>query len=113
MTQTTIAPPTAEPPDPRGPRRVDRVLGHPLAYLATAVLLLALFGSTFITNPDRVAPTKDPAYYTWRTEALVSEDPGTLLDLQGAFDMFAGGYRVAAPMPVPPAPPRGSTATSG
>ena len=98
MSQTTIAPPAAEPPDPRGSRRVDRVLGHPLAYLATAVLLLALFGSTFITNPDRVAPTKDPAYYTWRTEALASEDPGTLLDLQGAFDMFAGGYRVAAPI---------------
>ena len=77
---------------------MDRVLGHPLAYLATAVLLLAVFGSTFITNPDRVAPTKDPAYYTWRTEALASEDPGTLLDLQGAFDMFAGGYRVAAPI---------------
>lgn len=98
MTQTTPNQPAPERPSPRRSGAVDRILGHPLAYLATALLLLAVFGSTFITNPDRVAPTKDPAYYTWRTEALVSEDPGTLLDVQGAFDMFAGGYRVAAPV---------------
>ncbi|MDQ5814828.1 MAG: hypothetical protein M3516_00835 [Actinomycetota bacterium] len=98
MTQTTPNQPAPERPSPRRSGAVDRILGHPLAYLATALLLLAVFGSTFITNPDRVASTKDPAYYTWRTEALVSEDPGTLLDVQGAFDMFAGGYRVAAPV---------------
>ncbi len=51
-----------------------------------------------MSNPDRVAPTKDPAYYTWRTEALISEDPVTLLEVEGAFDMFAGGYRVTAPV---------------
>ncbi|MGH2693593.1 MAG: hypothetical protein ACRDJJ_02140, partial [Actinomycetota bacterium] len=75
-----------------------RVLGHPLAYLVTAALLLALFGWTFVDDPDRVAPTRDPAYYTWRTEALISEDPQTLLEIKGSFDMFAGGYRVAAPV---------------
>jgi hypothetical protein len=74
------------------------VLGHPLAFAATALILLALYGATFVTNPDRVAPTKDPAYYTWRTEALISESPQRLLELRGAFDMFAGGYRVAAPV---------------
>ena len=97
MTQTMSDQRAPEEP-PRRSGAVDRILGHPLAYLATALLLLAVFGSTFITNPDRVAPTKDPAYYTWRTEALVSENPETLLEVQGAFDMFAGGYRVAAPV---------------
>jgi hypothetical protein len=77
---------------------LDRLLGHPIAFIVTVVLLLTLFGWTFVTNPDRVAPTKDPAYYTWRTEMLISDDPSTLLETEGAFDMFAGGYRVAAPV---------------
>ncbi|MGH2819725.1 MAG: hypothetical protein ACREJS_03165 [Candidatus Rokuibacteriota bacterium] len=85
-----------EPPEPRG--RVDAALAHPLAFLATALVLLAAYGGTFVLHPDRVAPTKDPAYYTWRTEALISEAPVTLLEVEGAFDMFAGGYRVAAPV---------------
>jgi hypothetical protein len=73
-------------------------LGHPVAVLATVAILFAIFGWTFVTNPERVAPTKDPAYYNWRTEALISEEPRTLLELEGAFEMFAGGYRVAAPV---------------
>lgn len=77
---------------------ITRVLGHPAAFLATAALLLALFGWTFVANPDRVAPTKDPAYYTWRTEAMISEKPVKQLEIEGAFNMFAGGYRVAAPV---------------
>ena len=73
-----------------------RILGHPMAFLVTAALLLALFGWTFVSNQDRVAPTKDPAYYTWRTETMISEDPQTLLEVEGAYEMFSGGYRVAA-----------------
>lgn len=76
----------------------ERVLGRPLAFIATAVILLMLFGWTFIAHPGRVAPTKDPAYYTWRTEGLISEHPAALLRIRGAFDMFAGGYRVSAPV---------------
>lgn len=78
------------------PPVLDRVLGHPLAYLATTAILLALYGWTFIADPGRVAPTKDPAYYTWRTEVLLSEKPVKLLEIKGAFDMFAGGYRISA-----------------
>lgn len=85
-------------PDHRPTAGLDEVLGHPAAFLATAVLLFALFGWTFLTDADRVAPTRDPAYYTWRTEAVISEPPVRLLELEGAFDMFAGGYRVAAPV---------------
>lgn len=90
------------PQDPHG-SVVDRVLGHPLAYIATALILLLVFGWTFFTNPDRVAPTKDPAYYTWRTEALLTEEPQTLVEIEGprykdGGGMFAGGYRVSAPV---------------
>ncbi len=78
------------------PPLLDRVLGNPLAYVATVVILLALYGGTFVADSGRVAPTKDPAYYTWRTEVLLSEEPVKLLQIEGAFDMFAGGYRVSA-----------------
>ncbi len=78
--------------------RVSGWLGRPVAYIITTLILLAAFGGTFVTNPDRVAPTKDPAYYTWRTEALITEDPVTLLEIEGAFGMFEGGYRVTAPI---------------
>jgi hypothetical protein len=80
------------------PNRVNALLGHPVAILATVLLLLTIFGWTFVSNPDRVAPTKDPAYYTWRTEVLLAEPPERLLELEGAFGMFAGGYRVVAPV---------------
>lgn len=76
--------------------RVDRVLGHPVAFVLTGAILLSIFGWTFFTNPDRVAPTKDPAYYTWRTEVQISEKPADLLEITGPFDVFSGGYRVSS-----------------
>ena len=101
MGSTTVSA-RAGAPSPAG-SRIERALAHPVAYLATALVLLGAFGWTFFVNPDRVAPTKDPAYYSWRTEALLSEDPVTLLEIEGpkvgdAGGMFAGGYRVAAPV---------------
>ncbi len=86
----------AEVPDANSP--VHRILGSPIAFIATALILFALFGATFITNPDRVAPTKDPAYYTWRTEALMTESPQAVLDSKGPYDYFSSGYRVTAPV---------------
>lgn len=98
MATRTVTEHVATAPPQARARRLDDLLGRPVAFAATAAILLALFGWTFVANPERVAPTKDPAYYTWRTEALISEDPATLLDIEGAFGMFAGGYRVAAPV---------------
>jgi hypothetical protein len=102
MATSTLSKRAPAPPG-ASPRPIDRWLGHPLAYILTTLILLALFGGTFITNPDRVAPTKDPAYYTWRTEALLSEKPETLLEIEGpaiegSSGMFEGGYRVTAPI---------------
>ena len=78
--------------------RPARGLAHPAVFALTAAILLSAFGWSFVANPERVAPTKDPAYYTWHTETLMSEAPGRLLEVKGAFDMFSGGYRVAAPV---------------
>ena len=90
---------------PAGPRTTtwERVLGRPVAFLMTALIVLLLFSWTFITNSERVAPTKDPAYYTWRAELLISDDPVRLLEVEGpkvegAGGLFASGYRVAAPI---------------
>jgi hypothetical protein len=86
--RTPAAPPSAG----------DRWLGHPAAFVATAAILLAVFGWTFLANPGRPAPADDPAYYTWRTEALIENDPVTLLEATGPLDMYSGGYRVTTPV---------------
>lgn len=78
--------------------RVDRVLGSGRAFAATGLILVAVFGWTFFSNPGRPAAADDPAYYTWRTEALLANDPQTLLDIDGPFDMYSGGYRIATPV---------------
>jgi hypothetical protein len=84
-------------PDPDTTERVSW-LGHPVAYVVTAAVLLALFAWPFLGDPDRVAPTKDPAFYTWRTEVLLTETPERLLAIEGPRGMFAAGYRVTAPV---------------
>lgn len=97
ITETKRAPEgQTEVPEANTP--IHRILGSPVAFIATALILLALFGGTFIANPDRVAPTRDPAYYTWRTELMTTETPQTLLDTKGPYDYFSSGYRVAAPV---------------
>ena len=97
---TTTLTDRAHPPRPEDPARsgLFRVLGHPLAYLLTAVILLLVFAWPFLTDQSRVAPTRDPAFYTWRIEALMTEEPDRLLEIEGPDGMFAAGYRVTAPV---------------
>jgi len=78
--------------------RSDRGLGSRWAFLATALILLAIFGGTFFTDPGRPAAADDPAYYTWRTEALLSNEPDEMLGIHGPLDMYASGYRVTTPV---------------
>lgn len=80
----------------REPGRVERVLGHPLAFVTTAAILLVTYGWTFLANAGRVAPTKDPAYYTWRTDGLLALKPSALLGITGPFSIFSSGYRVSS-----------------
>jgi hypothetical protein len=105
MADPTVTERDLSPPPPTtGASTVRRTppgggrLGHPLAFLATAAILFALFGWTFVVHTDRAAPTRDPAFYTWRTELIISNDPARLLELEGAFEMYAAGYRMAAPV---------------
>ncbi|MEA2451291.1 MAG: hypothetical protein QOG04_1, partial [Actinomycetota bacterium] len=78
--------------------RVDRGLGSGWAFFATGLILLAIFGATFVTEQGRPAAADDPAYYTWRTEALLANNPQALLDIDGPLDMYSGGYRIATPV---------------
>lgn len=78
--------------------RTDRGLGSRWAFLATALILLVVFGATFFLNPDRPAAADDPAYYTWRTEALLSNEPDAMLGISGPLDMYSSGYRVTTPV---------------
>lgn len=78
--------------------RSHRGLGSRWAFIGTALVLLAVFGATFIANPDRPAAADDPAYYTWRTEALISDEPDSMLGINGPLDMYSSGYRVTTPV---------------
>ena len=65
--------------------------------LALAIVTLAL-GWQFITDSSRAVPAFDTAFYQWRTEFLLNEDPGGLIELRGATGALAGGYRIAEPV---------------
>lgn len=99
MAASTLTERVRPPAGPPGKlSRVDTWAGHPLAFVLTALILLTIFGWTFLANPGRPAPADDPAYYTWRTEALIENDPVTLLEATGPLDMYSGGYRVTTPV---------------
>src|SRR5437867_160238 len=76
----------------------SRVRVHPAGVWATAALLLAAFGATFVLHPGRSAPRYDPAYYTWRTDVAAHGDPTYLVDAQGPYGMLSGGYRIGEPL---------------
>ena len=65
--------------------------------LAIAALLVA-FGWTFLNDPSISAPTRDPAWYTWRANLLMHDSPGLIAREWGPFSMFSGGYRVSVPL---------------
>lgn len=66
-------------------------------FVAVAGIFLAM-GWQFITDSSRAVPAFDTAYYQWRVEYLLDEDPGSLIELRGADGSLAGGYRVAEPV---------------
>jgi hypothetical protein len=75
-----------------------RNLAITVVLAAIPVALLLFFGWRFLQDPSRLAPTRDPAWYTWRTRALLDTGPAVLIDKQGPFGMFSGGYRVTTPI---------------
>src|ERR671914_2465767 len=79
----------------QGDKRARLVLDSPLAFAATSVVLLTLFGWTSLSNPGRPAPADDPAYTLWRTEALLVERPDTVMKIDGPDGMLSNGYRIS------------------
>ena len=79
------------------PRRRGR-LSSPLVLLLAIALLLLAFGWTFLRDPSISAPTRDPAWYTWRSNLMMNDDPGLIAGDWGPFSMFGGGYRVTVPL---------------
>jgi len=73
-------------------------LSNPLTLFLAIGLLLLAFGWTFLQDPSISAPTRDPAWYTWRSNLLISDEPGLVAGDWGPFHMFGGGYRVTVPL---------------
>ncbi len=73
-------------------------LSSPFVLIAAIALLLLAFGWTFLQDPSISAPTRDPAWYTWRSNLMMHDEPGLIAGDWGPFSMFGGGYRVTVPL---------------
>jgi MFS family permease len=82
----------------RVPEARASVLGKTVFLLLAIALVLVAFGWTFLQDPSISAPTRDPAWYTWRSNLMMTDSPGLIAGDWGPFHMFGGGYRVAVPL---------------
>ena len=94
LTRTPQADEHAVPPPPTSPSR----LGSWWAIVGLALILLLALGWRFIADPSLSAPTRDPAWYTWRSSVILEDDPGSVAGDWGPDNLFSGGYRVAVPL---------------
>ena len=63
-----------------------------------ALLMLLVLGWKFLADPSLSAPTRDPAWYTWRAQVILEGDPVRVAQEWGPNGLFAGGYRVTVPL---------------
>jgi len=63
-----------------------------------ALLLLLILGWKFLADPSLSAPTRDPAWYTWRAQVILQGQPVRVVQEWGPDGLFAGGYRVSVPV---------------
>jgi hypothetical protein len=87
--------PTQAPAEREEP---TRWMGKPIVLLLACLIVLTIFGFSFIQDPSRSAQTRDPAWYTWRVGLITDAYPGEIVREWGPFSMFSGGYRVSVPM---------------
>jgi MFS family permease len=80
------------------PERGSRFLRRPVVLVLAILVLLLAFGWTFLRDPSISAPTRDPAWYTWRSNLITHDEPGLVAGEWGPFSMFSGGYRVVVPL---------------
>jgi MFS family permease len=60
--------------------------------------MLLVLGWKFLADPSLSAPTRDPAWYTWRAQVILESDPLRVAEEWGPNGLFAGGYRVTVPL---------------
>ncbi|MGQ0670418.1 MAG: hypothetical protein ACT4PO_12205, partial [Actinomycetota bacterium] len=94
MALTKTAPASA----PTGSQQLKSFFGRPLVLVAVALVLLTGFGWAFLRDPSITAPTRDPAWYTWRANVILESDPGSVAREWGPGSVFSGGYRVTTPL---------------
>ncbi len=83
-----------QPPEPQQRGRTPAVFW----LIGAIALLLVAFGWTYLADPSISAPTRDPAWYTWRSNLMMNDVPGLIAGDWGPFAMFGGGYRVSVPL---------------
>ncbi|MFM7718423.1 MAG: hypothetical protein ACKO8G_02870 [Actinomycetota bacterium] len=84
--------------EPGAPTARRSLLASPLSAIVVAIGLLVAYGWTYLMDPSISAPTRDPAWYTWRSALLMQGDPKLLVRDWGPLSMFGGGYRVSVPL---------------
>lgn len=80
-------------PDPK-----PNVLGSWWVIGGFTLLMLLVLSWQFIADPSISAPTRDPAWYTWRAQVILEDEPARVTQEWGPNGLFAGGYRVTVPV---------------
>ncbi len=74
------------------------ILGTWWAIALTALALGLSLGWRFLADPSLSAPTRDPAWYTWRAQVILDANPNRVVQDWGPNGLFAAGYRVSVPV---------------
>jgi hypothetical protein len=74
------------------------ILGSWWAIALTALVLGLSLGWRFLADPSLSAPTRDPAWYTWRAQVILDANPNRVVQEWGPQGLFAAGYRVSVPV---------------
>jgi Major Facilitator Superfamily len=84
-------------PPAEAPSR-PRILGTWWAIALTALVLGLAYAWRFLADPSLSAPTRDPAWYTWRAQVILDANPDRVVQEWGPHGLFSAGYRVSVPV---------------
>ena len=94
-TDEMVTVPEAAPADGVGRRDL---LGSWWAIALTVIVLGLSLGWRFLADPSLSAPTRDPAWYTWRAQVILDSNPNRVVQEWGPHGLFSAGYRVSVPV---------------